>query len=132
MTENYDLPAWMLNRGFGAFWGRERAEREAHLLESLAREPYDKLPASMLGPLLRWVLDGIPPGGFLRAVITDSLFDAATRADDTNGKLLREWAQLFRFATPELCHGSQKAMDAWTRYCELTREAHHESPRSDS
>lgn len=99
------------------FFGSDRSEREKTLLDALSMEPYNKIPARMLDPITRYVMNGTPPGGFLTAVITNNLLDASTRADKANEQLLRAYAQLFWWWTPRECHGSVERMEAWMRYC---------------
>ena len=104
------------------FFGSDRSEREKTLLDALSMEPYNKIPARMLDPITRYVMNGTPPGGFLTAVITNNLLDASTRADKANEQLLRAYAQLFWWWTPRECHGSVERMEAWMTYCADCRD----------
>ena len=45
------------------FFGSDRSEREKTLLDALSMEPYNKIPARMLDPITRYVMNGTPPGG---------------------------------------------------------------------
>jgi hypothetical protein len=98
---------------FGKAEAEERASNQDMLEEGLTEEYYATLPPTMLAPLYAYVLDGVPPGGFLTAVITNDLSGAITKADIANFKHLRRWVLFFHWHTPSACHGSQAHMDAW-------------------
>lgn len=71
-----------------------------------------KLPSRMHGGIVRWVLFGILPGDFLRAIIRGDLFDAAGRADDENQRLLYEYAFVFYNYVPQQAKGPN-ALTTW-------------------
>ena len=71
------------------------------------------LPPHMIGAVVRYVLHGIPPGGFLSAVICGNLYDAIRRADDVNKNALPEYGMFFTNYTPIGCFGGQKIMSDW-------------------
>jgi hypothetical protein len=70
------------------------------------------LPIRMHGGIVRWVLFGILPGDFLRAIIRGDLFDAAGRADDENQRLLWEYAYVMHNAVPSQAKGPN-ALTTW-------------------
>jgi hypothetical protein len=70
-------------------------------------------PFHMRGALEEYVLNGRPTGGFLRAVITDSLQDAVGRADKSNAKILSTYILWLVNHTPAACWGSPEAYDNW-------------------
>ena len=70
------------------------------------------IPTRMFGPVLRYVVQGIKPGHFLSAVITNDLREVA-RADDENQEALGSWVRLFHNFTPAACWGSEDRLDAW-------------------
>ncbi len=53
------------------------------------------------------------PGGFITAVLSDSLTDAAANADCINKHLLFEWAEWIYNNIPNCCWGSREIVDAW-------------------
>lgn len=63
----------------------------------------------------RYLVHGIPPGGFMIAVLSNSLTEAAGRADATNRELLLEWASWLYNFCPAQAHGS---MDKVVKWCE--------------
>lgn len=76
---------------------------------------YKLLPEYMREGAERYVDSGILPGGFLQAVIRNSLIDSAAKADNTNQHYLYIWAQWLN-SIPRACWGSQKAMDDWIEH----------------
>ena len=78
---------------------------------------YDgKIPERMIGGIRRYVMFGISPGSFLRAVMENDLMAAVATADDENSKLLRVYA---RFAYNELPTGAHGRRSKVTEWCEL-------------
>ena len=71
------------------------------------------LPTYMLAPTTRYVVDHLPPGDFLTAIICNDLRGALTRADSTNRTVLSEWVCLFTYSTPAICWGSRENFQAW-------------------
>lgn len=61
----------------------------------------------------RYVIDGVPTGGFLAAVLANDFMEAAGRADSTNSRLLREWAGVLYNGVPADCKGSHEAVANW-------------------
>jgi len=75
---------------------------------------YDEIPVEyMKGAVQRYIEHGIPPGGFLTAVICNNLSDSFARADENNLAKLHEWVQWFYNEAPSPCWGSQEKMQAW-------------------
>jgi len=61
----------------------------------------------------RYVEKGIKPGHFLTAVLEDSLFDAAGRADSTNQELLDQHVRFIWNELPASCWGSEEEVRQW-------------------
>jgi hypothetical protein len=82
------------------------------------------IPDYMQGGLRGWIEQGIWPGGFLTAVLTNDLKEACGRADSTNIAALPNYVQfLFNYA-PSGCWGSREKADKWAAMheAELTGE----------
>lgn len=83
------------------------------------------IPKHMRPAVVDWVENGLPHpdnmGGFFRAILSNDLMGAASRADDINGRSLREWCLFFYNYAPSTCFGSKAAIVAW-------HEAHHPNP----
>jgi hypothetical protein len=71
------------------------------------------IPKNMHGGILRYVEHGILPGDFLRAVISNDLREACSRADDINLHNLPAYVSFFYNNTPGSCWGSREKMMAW-------------------
>jgi hypothetical protein len=77
---------------------------------------YNNLPNYMVAGVRRYINNGIAPGSFLTAVITNNLFDAVGRADTTNQKALVNWIRFFYNEAPGGCWGSLEKMNAWINH----------------
>ena len=72
-----------------------------------------RIPLRMHTGIIRYVTQGIVPGGFLIAVITNDLKDACRRADDQNQSLLYEYVKWFYNHAPAPCWGSLENFTVW-------------------
>ena len=71
------------------------------------------IPERMLSGLTRYIEHGIPPGDFLKAILTNDLYEAVSRADDDNIKILPAYIGYLYNEAPGDCWGSRGTMDAW-------------------
>ena len=71
------------------------------------------IPDYMIGGLVRYVVNRIPPGGFLMAVLENDFMEACGRADDTNSECLKAYAMFLYNYVPSNCKGSPEAVAAW-------------------
>ena len=77
-------------------------------------DAFDKLiPHHMRGAVEHYILYGIPPGGFLTAVVSGDLMGAMMRADPINKGNLENYGQFFYWAAPSECHKSAENVTAW-------------------
>lgn len=67
----------------------------------------------MLDALRRYVEDGTPPGGFLRAILANDLMGACAYADDDNMRNLPAYAAYVYNELPSGCHGSHEIVTRW-------------------
>ena len=74
---------------------------------------YDRLPAHMQDGARLYVEHGVPPGGFLAAVLSNNMMDAFARADSANAAAMKEWAMWMRNDAPRGCWGSQSIVEDW-------------------
>lgn len=65
--------------------------------------------------IARYVIYGIEPGGFVTAVIENSLCEAFGRADETNRAALFEIVKYFYNEVPAPAWGSREKRLAWQR-----------------
>jgi len=74
---------------------------------------YSLLPEHMRGGMRRYIEQGILPGGFLQAVLSDSLSQSGMRADDVNRERLLDYAHFLYEEAPLACWGSEEAVRKW-------------------
>ena len=89
--------------------------RELRLLRPEAISKYNDygLPRYMINSVLDYIEDGVPPGGFLSAIIENDLRGAISSADLNNLALLPEWVTWFYTFAPASCWGKDGACRAW-------------------
>jgi len=71
------------------------------------------IPTRMNGGLKRYVLEGVRPGDFLQAVISNDLKEACGRADEENMRNLPAYAAFLYNHFPVGSWGSPEAMEKW-------------------
>lgn len=74
---------------------------------------YELLPQSLRAGMRRYIEHGVIPGGFLTAVLSDSLADAMGRADEENQEHLYEIVWFVVTEAPGGCWGSRAKVQAW-------------------
>lgn len=80
----------------------------------VARARARGIPEHMVSGLAYYVVNGRPTGDFLRAVISNDLFEAMGRADFSNIEILNEYVLFFVNDTPVGCWGLSTAYKRWT------------------
>jgi len=73
------------------------------------------IPLYMGESIKNYINYGIPPGGFLSAVICNDLRGAVGKADDINIKNLPAYVAYFYNEAPGNCWGSSEIMDSWIK-----------------
>lgn len=73
------------------------------------------IPDHMQSGLARYLILGILPGGFLRAVLSNDLMEAAVMADDINRPRLFDFVLFLKSYAPKAAYGSPEAMHEWSR-----------------
>ena len=71
------------------------------------------IPLNLWGGMRDYILFGVPPGGFLTAVIENDLAEAMGRADSQSRRSLFDIVSYFYNETPSQCWGSPEKMTAW-------------------
>jgi hypothetical protein len=86
----------------------------------------DTIPLHMKASVLRYVMYGERQGGFLSALFSNDFVETFRRADDTNLRAMRTWAEFLYNAmpaSPYRSYGSTKLYEDWiTRGGVLGRE----------
>lgn len=72
-----------------------------------------RIPPHMMAAMQRYVQEGVQPGSFLSAIISNDLKEACARADDINKDLIWEYAHWFYNHAPSSCWGSPENMENW-------------------
>ena len=84
------------------------------------------IPDHMHEAITAYVETGRPVGHFLAAVLSNDLFEAATRADDKNLEALVGWVRFLYNYAPSACWGSPAAVESWLADGARRREAARE------
>lgn len=71
------------------------------------------IPLRMNGGIKRYAFNGVRPGDFLQAVISNDLREACVRADEENMDNLPAYVSLFYNHFPIGSWGSPEAMERW-------------------
>ncbi len=71
------------------------------------------LPEHMRDGTKLYIEQGIPPGGFLTAVIENDLVEACGRADHINKRKLTDIVSWFYNVAPSNCWGSPRNFQLW-------------------
>ena len=72
-----------------------------------------QIPQHTKEALDRYAKEGIPTGGFLRAVLTNDLFGATSKADIENRIKLFDICSYIYNNLPSSCWGSQEKVEEW-------------------
>lgn len=86
------------------------AQQESRLRNHFVRY---NLPDYMLPGTLRYIVHGIVPGDFLRAVANNDLRRAVDQGDQRNTEALANWVRFFYNAAPMGCWGDSESVKRW-------------------
>lgn len=76
-------------------------------------EKYPEIPKRTLNALDDWAQEGVPPGDFGVAVLTNDFAEAVARADSENQEHLVEIAKYVYNELPLGCWGSKEQVQNW-------------------
>lgn len=85
------------------------------------RSAINALPEHMRAAMLRWIEQGVYPGGFLTAVLENNLCEAVARADHINIDKLPDYVRYLYNNAPRGCWGNPDSVRAWHREGGLMR-----------
>jgi hypothetical protein len=71
------------------------------------------IPYHMIGGLRLFIEDGIPPGSFLTALLSNDLRETFARADEENSRSIKNWLIFLYNYAPSDCWGSPAKFNAW-------------------
>jgi len=78
-------------------------------------ENFPLIPQHTREALLRYLNLGIPTGDFLKAVLTNKLYEAFEKADRENLTALPYIVKWLNINVPTICFGSEERFKEWTR-----------------
>jgi len=78
------------------------------------------IPLHMWEGMTNYFINHAEAGDFLRLIISNNYYDAASHADSTNQYCLLEYIKYIYNCAPPGSHGSPEAYKAWIK--------HHETP----
>lgn len=96
-----------------------RAELEASALECC-------VPPHLVDGLLDYIVDGVPTGGFLAAVLENNFMEAFGRADFKSSFGMKNLAAFIYNHAPSDCHGNPARVAAWIARHQKTEVAQGE------
>lgn len=89
------------------------------------------VPPHLVDGFVRYVVDGIRPGSFLQAIITNNLRQAVATADPESLASLPQIVTFMLWDVPDDCWGSQSLMADWiSRHGRARLEARNGSDRT--
>jgi len=87
------------------------------------RENYGNVKHETLDSLDRYATGGVPPGGFLTAVLENNLMESQGRADLQNRLTLYDITKYVYNEMPMGCHGKAGIVEEWCKEIRLQKEA---------
>lgn len=71
------------------------------------------IPEHMHDALVAYIVQRVPPGGFLTAVLENNLMNAFGRADNENRRALFAYTKFLYNHAAISCYGSPEKVNAW-------------------
>ena len=84
---------------------------------------YSRLPRYMQDGMRRYIVNGIEPGSFLAAVLSNDLMEALRRGDDVNRQALPVYGMFLYNEAPCGCFGSVENYRSWIKHGGLAGNA---------
>ncbi len=72
-----------------------------------------QIPQHMRAGLRRYLVQGVPPGGFLTALLSNDLKDTFVRADNENQRAVLTYVQFLYAHAPSGSWGSVENVSSW-------------------
>lgn len=98
--------------------------RKVHALRKsiVANIQFGNVPHYMHEGVTQYILNGVAPGNFLTAVLSNNLVDAYKYADGSNRICMEQWARLLYNELPSCLWGSIRTVQDWSELCEKIRK----------
>ncbi len=84
-----------------------------HITTLSKDEIYWQIKEDTIASIQKYVVFGVPPGGFVEAVLANDLMEAIARADQENGRTLKAIATYVYMEIPDPSHGSYEKVGKW-------------------
>ncbi len=81
----------------------------------LEKMEVEGIPDHMRSGLKFYILKGLPPGGFLRAVLSNDLIEAFGRADHINQHCVKNYVSFLYNYAPTSCWKSPENVTQWIK-----------------
>ena len=82
-------------------------------IDSMTRADWNLIPFDARGSIKRYLENGIPPGDFLAALISNDLCRTIERADHNNIHYIVGYVTFFYNYVPQDCWGSPEIYKTW-------------------
>jgi len=92
----------------------QNSKKEQYRKELKEKANEKGVPERTADALIRYVVDGIKPGSFLRAVLKGDLFESFGRADSENRESLYNTAMFIYNDIPYKSWGNEEKIENWT------------------
>lgn len=112
MADNTNERMTRWSATYGLKWEQLTPE-QACRAQGLCVAPMALLPKGLRGGLVRWIVKGIPTGGFLAAVLRNDLRDACARIDEDNRPFLPDVVKWLYNYAPAITWGCPEHVAAW-------------------
>lgn len=74
---------------------------------------YERLPEGLRAGMMNYIDNGVLPGSFLQAVLSNNLTESFARADDKNRVRMFEIVSFMYNEAPASCWGSKEKVRKW-------------------
>lgn len=89
------------------------SDADLQLITDRLNDGQHLVPPHMWGGVERYFLQGLMPGDFLTALLSNDLMGAFSRADDLNANNMRRWAMFLYNYAPGGSYGSPDHVARW-------------------
>ena len=72
-----------------------------------------RIPGYMYRGIVDYITKGMPPGGFLMAILENDLREAVYVADDNNGQIIPDYVRFLYNNAPSACWGNTERVMNW-------------------
>ena len=95
------------------YWAEDLGEMRDIVAEKWRRVDWNELDPRLVPGVLRYLVYGVTPGGFLTSVLENDLSAAVGRADGESLAKLRSTMQFVICFLPDACHGKRETVEKW-------------------